>query len=276
MSKEFKISVLMSVYKKENPEYLLQAIQSMLEQTFLPSEIVLVEDGPLTESLYQTLDSIEQQSKVPIKRIALPKNVGLGLALREGLLHCQYEYVARMDTDDLSVPHRLEWQKNAMIEQKVDIVGGHIAEFIDKPTEIVSLRKVPLEHQAIVNYQRMRSAFNHVTVLFKKSVALAAGNYEDGLYMEDDLLWLNMIDVNAKMSNIDETLCYVRVGAGMFERRGGYKYLKLYQQARYLMYKRKQISYIEYIESIAFQVLVALVPKNVRKYIFLNLLRQKN
>ena len=67
-----------------------------------------------------------------------------------------------------------------------------------------------------------------MTVMFKKDMVLKAGNYEDGLYMEDDLLWLNMIAAGAKTGNLDQILCKVRVGAGMFERRGGLRYFKLY------------------------------------------------
>ena len=77
-------------------------------------------------------------------------------------------------------------------------------------------------------------------------MVLKAGNYEDGLYMEDDLLWLNMIAAGAKTGNLDQILCKVRVGAGMFERRGGLRYLKLYRQARQRMLQRGQISYMEY------------------------------
>lgn len=274
MSEKQQFSVLMSVYIKENPIFLKDAIKSIQNQTMKPSEIILVEDGPLTSELYQVLDQIEAESEIPVKRCPLEENQGLGLALRYGVLQCQYDIIARMDTDDIAVPDRFEQQIHLMEQENLDLLGGHIAEFIDNPKEVVSYRRVPTQHADIVTYQRMRSAFNHMTVMFKKNMVLKAGNYEDGLYMEDDLLWLNMIAAGARTGNVDQILCRVRVGAGMFERRGGLRYLNLYRQARQRMLERNQISYIEYAKSVGVQAVVALCPGFVRQFIFVKLLRK--
>ena len=274
MSEKQQFSVLMSVYIKENPIFLKDAIKSIQNQTMKPSEIILVEDGPLTSELYQVLDQIEAESEIPVKRCPLEENQGLGLALRYGVLQCQYDIIARMDTDDIAVPDRFEQQIHLMEQENLDLLGGHIAEFIDNPKEVVSYRRVPTQHADIVAYQRMRSAFNHMTVMFKKNMVLKAGNYEDGLYMEDDLLWLNMIAAGARTGNVDQILCRVRVGAGMFERRGGLRYLNLYRQARQRMLERNQISYIEYAKSVGVQAVVALCPGFVRQFIFVKLLRK--
>ena len=265
----------MSVYVKENPTFLRDAIKSVQNQTLKPSELVLVEDGPLTPELYQVLEEVEAQSDIPVKRCPLEENQGLGLALRYGVLQCQYDIIARMDTDDIAVADRFEKQVQLMEQENLDLLGGHIAEFIDNPDEIVSYRRVPTRHADIMAYQRMRSAFNHMTVMFKKDMVLKAGNYEDGLYMEDDLLWLNMIAAGAKTGNLDQILCKVRVGAGMFERRGGLRYLKFYRQARQRMLERGQISYMEYAKSVAIQAIVALCPGFVRQFIFVKLLRKR-
>lgn len=274
MSEKQQFSVLMSVYIKENPIFLKYAIESIQNQTMKPSEIILVEDGPLTPELYQVLDQVEAESEIPVKRCPLEENQGLGLALRYGVLQCQYDIIARMDTDDIAVPDRFEQQIHLMEQENLDLLGGHIAEFIDNPKEVVSYRRVPTQHADIVAYQRMRSAFNHMTVMFKKNMVLKAGNYEDGLYMEDDLLWLNMIAAGARTGNVDQILCRVRVGAGMFERRGGLRYLNLYRQARQRMLERNQISYIEYAKSVGVQAVVALCPGFVRQFIFVKLLRK--
>ena len=274
MSEKQQFSVLMSVYIKENPIFLKDAIKSIQNQTMKPSEIILVEDGPLTPELYQVLDQVEAESEIPVKRCPLEENQGLGLALRYGVLQCQYDSIARIDTDDIAVPDRFEQQIHLMEQENLDLLGGHIAEFIDNPKEVVSYRRVPTQHADIVTYQRMRSAFNHMTVMFKKNMVLKAGNYEDGLYMEDDLLWLNMIAAGARTGNVDQILCRVRVGAGMFERRGGLRYLNLYRQARQRMLERNQISYIEYAKSVGVQAVVALCPGFVRQFIFVKLLRK--
>ena len=172
MSEKQKISVLMSVYVQENPTFLRDAIKSVQNQTLKPSEIVLVEDGPLTPELYQVLDEVEAQSEIPVKRCPLEENQGLGLALRYGVLQCQYDIIARMDTDDLAVADRFEKQVQLMERENLDLLGGHIAEFIDNPDEIVSYRRVPTQHADILAYQRMRSAFNHMTVMWLKALLI--------------------------------------------------------------------------------------------------------
>ena len=174
-----------------------------------------------------------------MKRYPLEQNQGLGLALRQGVLQCQYDIIARMDTDDIAVPDRFEKQVQLMDTDNLDLLGGHIAEFIDNPDEIVSYRRVPTRHADIVAYQRMRSAFNHMTVMFKKDMVLKAGNYEDGLYMEDDLLWLNMIAAGAKTGTWIKSCVGFVSEQGCLSVVGGLRYLKLYRQARQRMLKER-------------------------------------
>lgn len=272
---KYGISVLLSVYKKENAEYLRGAIYSIARQTRIVDEIVIVEDGPLTDTLYAELEYLEERFGRLIKRYPLKSNVGLGLALKYGVERCTHELIARMDTDDIAVSNRIEVQEKAFLEDPfLDIVGGHIEEFDTDPENPHSKRLVPLSHAEIVKYQKMRSAFNHMTVMFRKSAVLRAGNYEDGLYMEDDLLWHNMIATFSKTKNIDMILCKVRVGNGMYERRGGLDYFEYYKEAREKMLARKQISYKDYILSLAIQLGVAIVPNNAREFIFKKLLRK--
>lgn len=122
-----KYSVLMSLYKKEHPEYLRLALDSMINQTVKPDEIVLVEDGPLTDELYQVVEEYKHYLKLVINE----KNLGLGLALNEGLKECRNELVARMDTDDISKPNRCEKQLKRFEENpSLAIVGSHIDEFV--------------------------------------------------------------------------------------------------------------------------------------------------
>lgn len=270
-----QISVLMSVYKNEKSRFFREAVQSMINQTRKPDEIVIVEDGPLTTELYDELRELEAVYPNVIKRVPLRKNVGLGLALRFGVENCTYPLIARMDSDDISIPTRLEKQESEFhSDSDLDIIGGHIAEFNEDIEDVVAFRKVPVEHTEIVKYQKRRSAFNHMTVMFKKTSVLAAGNYEDGLYMEDDLLWHNMISEGCKTKNLDEILCYVRVGDGMYERRGGLRYLKFYMSARKKMLDRRQITLIDFVMSILAQIAVAIVPTKIRKQLFKMFLRK--
>ena len=171
-----KYSVLMSLYKKEHPAYLRLALDSMLNQTIAPDEIVLVEDGPLTDELYDVL-----KEYVPFLHLVVnEKNLGLGLALNTGLRACRNELVARMDTDDISKPDRCEKQLKRFAEKpELALVGCHIDEFIGTPDQVVSQRRVPLRSEEIYRFAKRRSAFNHPAVMYRKSAVLAEGGYSD-------------------------------------------------------------------------------------------------
>lgn len=171
-----KYSVLMSLYKKEHPEYLKLAIDSMLNQTVKPDEIILVEDEPLTDELYAVVDEYKDKLTIVINK----KNLGLGLALNEGLKVCRNELIARMDTDDISKPDRCEKQLKRFEEKpELAIVGSHIDEFVGDPSHVISQRRVPLTSEAIYNFAKKRSAFNHPVVMYKKSAVLEEGGYAD-------------------------------------------------------------------------------------------------
>ena len=241
---DLKFSVLMSIYIKEKPEYARACFESLEKQTLQADEWVIVEDGPLTEELYFLLDEYQKKYPSIIKRVSLKENRGLGLALREGMLQCSNELVARMDTDDICRKDRFEKQvKEFTLDSNLDICGSHILEFEGEENNIVAKRTVPLSDAEIKKYQKKRDGFNHVAVMFKKSAVLKAGNYQSCLLMEDTYLWANMFLSGAKAKNIDDYLVYVRVGEDMFERRGGFSYFKKYKIGRKQVYKTGFISW---------------------------------
>lgn len=273
---EQKFSVLMSLYFKEKTEYARECFESLLNQTVPATEWIIVEDGPLTKELYDLLD--EYQNKYPnlINRVPLEKNVGLGLALREGILHCNYELIARMDTDDIARKDRFELQLNEFKKNpNLDICGSHIIEFEGNIKNIVSKRNVPIDNKQIQKYQKRRDAFNHMTVIYKKNAVLKAGNYQSCLLMEDTLLWVNMIQSGAICSNIDDYLVYARVGKDMYDRRGGWTYFKKYRIGRKRVFKTGYISNFDYLTTIVVQFVVAIVPNGLRKILYINTLRRK-
>ena len=94
-----KFSVLMSVYYKENPSYLDYSLQSTINQSKTPNEIVLVKDGSLTGELDGIIDNYIKKYPNLFTIIEFTKNQGLGIALREGIKACKNDIIARMDTD---------------------------------------------------------------------------------------------------------------------------------------------------------------------------------
>lgn len=267
-------SVLISVYYKEKAEYLIECLESMVHQTVEPSEIVIVKDGKLTVELEDVLTEYKTKYQRLFKFVCLEKNVGLGLALAEGIKNCSYELIARMDSDDISIPNRCELQLREFAQDPLlDVCGGYIKEFCDSKEGVVSIREVPLVDSEIKEYQKRRDAVNHVTVMFKKSKVLEAGNYQHALLMEDSLLWTNMILHGATFKNIADYLVYVRTGADMFKRRGGLKYFKKYKNGRKIILQTGYISKWDYYYTLLVQLIFSILPNSVREFVYEKLLR---
>ena len=270
-----KFSVLMSLYIKEKPEYFIQCMNSVLNQTIMPEQIVIVKDGPLTEELEHALKQYISDNPTLYTIVPLEKNMGLGLALAEGIKHCRNNLVARMDTDDIAVQNRFEIQlKEFEMDHELDICGSSILEFEGNTKNIVSKRVVPLDDVSIKKYQKRRDAFNHMTVMYKKDMVLKAGNYQSCLLMEDTLLWVRMILAGARCKNIAEPLVYARVGKDMYDRRGGWSYYKKYKTGRKKVYETGYISIVDYEMTCIVQLIVALIPESWREFVFKKLLRR--
>ena len=269
-----KFSVCMSVYKNDSPLFLEQAIDSVAKQTVVPDEIVLVVDGPVSEALHQAISG-KQETYPFIHPVFLLENKGLGNALKVGVENAKYDIIARMDSDDLSLPDRFEKQL-AFLEKNpdVDIVGGQMTEFIDTPENIIGQRTVPLSHYEIYNYMKKRCGLNHVTVMFKKSSVVAVGNYQDWFWNEDYYLWVRMMLHGCKFANLPDVLVNVRSGLDQYSRRGGNKYFKSEAGIQKVMLQHKIISFPRYALNIIIRFVVqVLMPNWLRGFVFRTLFR---
>lgn len=267
-------SVLLSVYHKENPEFLQCSIDSICNQTLNPDEIVLVKDGPLTDSLERVIQ--ESCKKYPNKIIIVPlkKNNGLGIALNEGLKHCTHEIVARMDTDDIAKPERFE-KELAILEKyhNIDVVGSWVDEFIDSPKNIIATRKVPEAQKQIRQYSKFRTPVNHPSVVFRKKAVIAAGGYQDIKLYEDYDLWVRMMKNGALFYNIQESLLLFRITENTYKRRGGLKYATTEFNFIKKLHSTHYLSTFEFIVSILFHTIIRLIPNKLRAFAYKYLLR---
>ena len=275
---DFKFSVCMSVYKNDRPEYVDIAIQSIfIKQTVKPNEIVLVVDGPISMELESLIDNYSTKYSEIFTIIKLEKNQGLGNALRVAVEKAKYDWVARMDSDDIAAPDRFEKQKSFLQENlDVDIVGGQITEFIDVESNIVGLRNVPLLSADINVYIKARCPFNHMTVMFRKDKILAVGNYIDWHYNEDYFLWIRMFLAGCQFANLPETLVNVRVGKEMYQRRGGWKYFLSEAKLQKYMFDNDIIGIIRFVYNVFGRfVIQVLMPNKLRGFVFQKLFRVK-
>lgn len=214
-------SLLLPVYAGDRPEWLRRAFSSATsEQTLPPSEVVLVQDGPVGPELAAEIDRLVSECPIPLRLVVLPENLRLAAALQAGLDACSHEVVARVDADDVSLPQRFATQL-PMIAQGLDVVGSAMLEFDDDETCPGRLRPVVADHAAIGRVATRRNPLNHPSVVFRRSTVQAAGGYEDLPFMEDYWLWLRMLADGARVGNVEQPLVLYRVGGGVFARRGG-------------------------------------------------------
>lgn len=270
-----QLSVLMSLYIKEKTEYAKACFDSLLRQTVQADEWVIVEDGPLSDEMYSLLDKYQEQYPSLIKRVSLENNQGLGEALRIGVPQCKNELIARMDTDDIAREDRFEKQLAEFDRNTyLDICGSNIDEFEVSPDLIVAKRVLPTEHEDIVEYQKRRDAFNHMTVMYKKKAVLDAGNYLACPLMEDTYLWVRMIQHGAQCKNIGESLVYVRIGNSMYKRRGGWQYFLKYRTGKKKVLETRFITLKDYYYTLFIQLIVAILPSTLRAAVYRRILHK--
>ncbi len=264
-----KFSVLMSIYHKEKAEYFDRAMQSIWdEQTVKPNEIVLVQDGKLTNELYSAIDKWQEKLGDIFKTIPLENNVGLGDALNIGLKACSYELVARMDTDDICSHDRFEKQLKVFENSDIDICSSWVSEFDTDENQIISYRKLPENHNEIVAFAKKRCPINHPAVMYKKEAVLNAGGYKKMMWFEDYYLWARMVLNGAIFYNIQEPLVKMRAGYGQLERRSGLKYA--IEEFKFLkeLYNIKFLTVSEFIKNMMIRFIARILPKSLVKSIY--------
>lgn len=268
-------SVLMSVYHKERPEYLKQAIESIQVQSLSTNDFVLVCDGPLNDELDAVIQTKQLEMGENLNVVRLAKNGGLGNALNEGIKYCKNELVARMDSDDIAYPDRCEKQIAVFnTHSEVSICSGIVEEFTTDPNTVDTRRVPPETNAEIIEFAKKRNPFNHPCVMYKKSAVKAVGSYQDFYLLEDYYLWLRMLMAGYQGYNIQEPLLHMRAGSDMYLRRAGWKYAKT--QAKLFKFMKQQgfIGNGQYIKSCVIRSESALAPNWLRKFMFEKVLRK--
>ncbi len=269
-----KLSVLMPVYARDESCHLERALESLCQQTMPATEVVVVEDGPIGVSLQSVIE--EYSMRLPVVRVKLPKNEGLGTALSTGLSHCTAELIARMDADDICLPIRFETQAGFLAaHEEIDVLGSAIAEFDNDISKIEAVRRLPRECEKVAEFAKTRNPLNHMTVMFRKTKVLQSGGYQTARGFEDYHLWARMLMMGCRLHNLSEVLVLARCGAGMQSRRGGLRYA--YQDVRFQLYLRKigYITGLQCLRNILLRAPIRLLPGSFRGAIYRILLRDR-
>ena len=266
-------SVLMSVYFKEKPEYLEKSIDSMLSQTYLTNDFVIIKDGNLTKELEKILLKYQENYSF-IHIYGYEKNKGLGYALNYGLEKCKNNLVARMDSDDISLPSRCEEQIKIFLNNpNIDIVGTSIYEFSTDENKIDSIKYMPTIESEIKKYSRRRNPFNHPTVMYKKEIIKELGGYPLGIRGEDFALFSKLIFKGKKGINIKEPLLKYRSNKDMYKRRSSSMDAKAVINVIKNNYKLGYISFLDLLIVFILQLLGLIIPKKLGYIIYKKLFR---
>ncbi|WPC18761.1 glycosyltransferase [Pediococcus inopinatus] len=261
---------LMSIFFKEKPGNLNESFTSILNQTLLPNEMVLIKDGVFGDELDRVLKNFVfncAKKNIPVKIIKHNISKGLGLSLNEGLRRCSYNYVARFDSDDINLTNRMQRTIKAFdIRDDVSVIGTNVEEF--NPGNKSIKKKVPLRSNEILKFSRFRNPMNHMSVTFKKDDVEAVGGYEDVPYFEDYYLWLKMLKKSYQFLNLDDILVSVRVDDDFYHRRGGIQYVKKECKFQFKIYKEGYISIFRCILNIFFRGTPRLLPKTILAFIY--------
>jgi glycosyltransferase involved in cell wall biosynthesis len=219
------VTALMPVHRGVHHEHLSQAVGSVLAQTRLPNEFVIVEDGPLAQEQVSVLDGITA-SLMDVKRVRLAVNSGAGVANQAGLAVATGDWVMKVDADDVNLPDRLERQLAAAVARGLDVCGAAMLEFADDPSHATGVRRTPIEHEDIARRMQWNNPVNHPTSLYRRAAALAAGGYGDLRFMQDYDMFARMLVGGARMGNLPEPTVLFRADDSMSRRRKGLAILR--------------------------------------------------
>lgn len=267
-------SVLISVYENADIDHFEQALHSIVNQELKPSQIVLIKDGPISTQFERLISRYFSNCIIPLTIVNIEVNVGLGLALMEGLNYCNYELIVRMDADDISYPYRFRKQIEYLcLNPEISVLGSWVSEFNIIPGDLKRVKKVPKDHQCILSYSKYRNPLNHPSVVFRKSHVLAAGSYQSMPFFEDYFLWARMIMLGYKFHNLEESLLHFRVGNSMIGRRHGFRYLIHEFNFLISMRKMKFLSLTEFISNLIIKLPLRIIPLSLLKLIYKTILR---
>lgn len=269
-----KFSALMTVYSMEKPTSLDLAIRSLLWQTVKPSQIVIVKDGILTKELDDVIEYYDRANNGLFTIVQLNENKGIGTAAKIGLEYCKYDIVARLDSDDISLPSRFEKQLEFLKKHHdISVVGTWSGEFEKHYTNIVSIRKPPENMKEIIVKSKRISPLTNTSTIFRKEHVIASGGYLNTNFGEDYYLWARMLTNGYKLSNIPEVLVLVDV-TNKYKKRGGIKLSQKNIKLQNEFLRMGFIGFFDYIFNIISRIFISLIPNNVRRFIYRNILRK--
>lgn len=269
------LTVLLPVYWRDDPVHTRLALESVIVQTVAPHEVLIIKDGPVTDAVERELRALAERHPTIIRGLQLPENRGLGYALSIGVKEATNEIIARMDADDLADPTRFQKQLDVMTrDSNLSLVGAQIREFSHTPGDLALSRRVPIDQVDILRYAKWRNPFNHMSVMYRRTAVLDAGNYQSAPQFEDYHLWVRMLMAGDRVRNLNDVLVDVRTH-DLAKRRGGRAYLRSEIQFRKDLAAWGFITPFEGFISATMAAGIRMAPSELRQLVYARLLRTR-
>lgn len=270
------ISVLMSVYKSEKPVFLDTSLKSVWDdQTLKPDEVILIQDGPVGNELQEVISKWQNKLGSIFKLLVNENNIGLTKSLNRGVAIANGTYIARMDSDDISLPTRFQKQKEFLDgNPNVAVVGGSLQEF-NTENDNLGIRNYPLTDIDVRKYIYKASPLAHPTVMMRKSMFDNGLRYDERYRTSQDIaLWFDVLDAGYKIANLKDVTIYFRRDGDVFRRRGKEKAkneFKIYMNGISRIYGKLSWYYIYPVARYCFRMM----PVSIVKFIYGSRLRKK-
>ncbi len=270
------LSVLMSVYCKEDARFLRASLESVFSQTWRAREVLLLKDGPLTAALDAVVDEFASRYS-ELRVVGFAENRGLGHCLNDGLQLCSYDIIARMDSDDVCMAQRFEKEYQYLLDHAdCDLVGSWVDEFSVSTDVVDSVRRVPEDADAILRYARSRCPVNHPTVMYRKQAVVAAGGYLTEYFPEDYFLWIRMLMRGSRFYNFQESLVWFRYSLDTVVRRGGWRYAVDELKVQRNIYRLGFISFPRFVLNVLIRFTTRILPARLRRLVYKRMRKTKS
>ena len=237
-----------------------------------------MQDGDLPAALSEVITAYKRSLPLKLLRVApaAKRHFGLGHALRSGVECSAHEIILRFDTDDICLTNRCEVQVGEMAaDPSLILYSSNIIEFSSTTHHLTASRNVPLTDESIRAWLPRRNPLNHMTVGYRKSAVLAAGNYEDMPLFEDYWLWLRMAKVPGRIKNSAAPFVFARAGQNLALRRHGMKTAAAEFHFQKVLLRRGFIHRGHFFANLFSRVLSRLMPLTLYEILYGKILRAR-
>jgi len=263
-----KHAVIMCVYNGDKVDDLSLAVQSILEQT-IKADLYIYIDGKINDALEEYIQSVNNVKGITIFRGRENKGLAFGLNyLIDFLVTQDYDFVSRMDSDDISLDNRLALQENFLLSHPgIHVLGGYCSEF--GSSYALQTKKVPVEHEDLIKFSILRCPFIHPTVMFRTEVFKDGWRYPlNTTFSEDLALWYNLLFNGYRFGNIPKVLLKYRINDATLNRRKGIKKAFSELQLRFEYMSKMNLFSVKSVSLLLLKTIFHLMPLSVTKFFY--------